>query len=113
MLVVSYSLSLNTLAQFSSHAWVHLNNGGLLGLLKNTNRQITRTGTDFEDHIGGLQVGLVDNTLGDEGILENVLTKFVGIEDGILGGGARVLVRGVDGVRVGGGCTGRARSQTG
>lgn len=108
-----YSLSLNTLAQFGSHAWVHLYDSGLLCLFQNTDRQVTGTGTDFENHIGRLEVGLVDDTLCNERVLENMLTELVGVEDGVLGGGARVLVRGMSCVWVRSGGTSRARTQAG
>lgn len=105
-----YSLSLYTLAQFGSHAWVHLYNGSLFSLFEDTDGQVTSTWTDFEHHVGRLEVGLVDDTLSDERVLENVLTELVGVEDRVLGGGARVLVGGVSCVRVG--CGGASRAGT-
>lgn len=104
-------LSLDTLAQLGGHARIHLDDGGLLGLFQDADRKVTGTGTNLEHHVCWLEVGLVDDALRDKRVLENVLAELVRVEDGILGGSARVLVRGVRGVRVGGSGTSRAWAQ--
>ena len=94
---------MNTLAQFGSHAWIHFHYGGLFGLFEDANGQITCTWTDFENHVRWFEVGLVDNTLRHERILEDMLAELVRVEDGVLGGGTRVLVGCVN--RAGAGCS--------
>ena len=49
----------------------------LLCLFEGADGNITRTGADFDDDIGGLEEGLVHNGIADTGVLENVLAKVL------------------------------------
>lgn len=69
--------------QFRSHARIHLYNGRLFTFLQDSNCQITRSWTDFQYDVGGLEVGLVNDVLCYEGILEDVLAESVCVEDWI------------------------------
>lgn len=82
--------AVHTLVQLGAHARVHLDDGALLALLEDADSEVTGTRTDFEDDVGGLEVGLVDDVLRYEGVLENVLAEAVCVEDGVSG----ILTRG-------------------
>lgn len=64
-------------------------------VLQNTRRQHTRTGSDLEHRLDGLDVRLGDDGVGDRGVLEYVLADLgVELEDGRLAGGPLVGRRG-------------------
>lgn len=56
-----YSLSKDTLLEFGRHTRVHLNRDTLLGLLEDPDCQVTGSGSNLEDDVGRLQVGLRDS----------------------------------------------------
>ena len=51
-------LSLNSLCQFSCHAWVHLNGSHAFSCFKNPDSKVTCTRANFKDSISGTKVGL-------------------------------------------------------
>lgn len=86
-------LSLHTLGELGGHARIHFDDRDLFRLLQNAHRQITRTRTDFQHRVGGFEGGLVDDALGHERVLEDMLAEFFRVKDGIFCRGARVLLR--------------------
>lgn len=78
-------LALDSFGQLSGHSRIHLDGNHLSSLLENSNSQVTGTGADFQNSVTGLDVGLVDNTLGHKRVFENMLTEIsVHFEDGSL-----------------------------
>jgi hypothetical protein len=58
-----YSLALNTLAQLGGHPRIKLDGGTVFTFLQDPHREVTRSRSDFEHHVRGLEVRLVDNSL--------------------------------------------------
>src|SRR5437016_10012799 len=52
------SLSLNAFDQFCRHPWIHFNGRTLFGLLKDTDCQISRTRTHFQNFVSRFYVRL-------------------------------------------------------
>lgn len=78
----------HTLGDLAGHTGVQFHGDQLLGLLENAHADVTGSGTDLEDGVGRLEVGLFDDGICYTGILENMLTKVgVELEDIILGWG--------------------------
>lgn len=74
--------ALDTLGDFGTHTGIKFDGDDLLGLFEGADRDVTGTGTDFDDDIGGLEEGLVDNGIRDTGVLEDMLAKvLVELED--------------------------------
>lgn len=70
----------------------------LLCLFQGADGDVTGTRTDFDDNIGGLEVGLFDNGVADAGVLENMLAiVLVELEDVGAGGGLRLAIVGAAG----------------
>ena len=79
--------ALDTLGDFGTHTGIEFDGDDLLGLLEGADRDVTGTGTDFDDDIGGLEEGLVDNGIRDTGVLEDMLAiVLVELEDVGVGG---------------------------
>lgn len=64
---------LNRLCNFRCHSGIQFDSNDLFRFLKNSRRQDTRTRTDFEYRLAGLNVGLVDDGIGDCGVFQDVL----------------------------------------
>lgn len=86
-------LSLHTLGELGSHARIHFDDRDLFRFFQNAYRQITRTRTDFQHRVGRFEGGLVDDALGHERVLEDMLAEFFRVKDGIFRRGARILLR--------------------
>lgn len=52
---------LEALGHFGRHSRIQLHRNDLLGLLQDLRGQVSRSGTDFEDHITLLEIGLIDD----------------------------------------------------
>lgn len=83
----------DTFCDLASHTRVQLDSDEFLGLFKNAYTNVACSGTDFEDGVGGFEEGLVDDGVGNTGVLEDMLADIgIEFEDIILacgGGGCR------------------------
>lgn len=50
---------MDTLGQLGSETGIHLDGDNLLALLQDLDCQVSCTGTNFQDGVGGAQVGLM------------------------------------------------------
>lgn len=97
----------DALRDLAGHARVELDGDQPLGLLEDAHADVAGSGADLEDSVGGFQVGLVDDGVGDAGVLEDVLADVgVELEDIVLAGG-----RGVGRALFGGAVIGRGRGR--
>lgn len=60
-----YTLSLDTLRDFCRHSRVHLYGSDMLCFFENADRQISSTGTDFQDFVRGTEIRLERYQLGN------------------------------------------------
>lgn len=85
--------TLDSFRHFGCHARVEFDCYALFRLFQNLDREVTTTRADFENGVGLLEVGFVDDGLGYAGVLEDVLTEVcVHFEDciGLTGRGVGV-----------------------
>jgi len=82
----SHSLPLHSFIELSSHARVHLHHSSLFCLFKDPHCQISCARPNLENYVGSLEIGFIDDTLGHQGIFEDMLPESVRVEDRILGG---------------------------
>lgn len=71
--------ALHTLCDFSGHARINFDGDDFLCCFQDADCQVTSSWTDFEDDIGRLKVGLLNNSFCDTRILQDVLAES-GIE---------------------------------
>jgi len=71
---------LDTLLQFGSQAGVNFAGNHLFRTLQHPNGHVSRTGTNFQHHIGGPEGSLLQHGGDHQGILQNMLAKVL-VED--------------------------------
>lgn len=77
--------ALHTLGDLGGHSGIDFDANAFLSALQDAHRQVTGTGADFEDGVGGLEEGLFHDGIRDTGILENMLAEVcVELEDVVL-----------------------------
>jgi hypothetical protein len=65
----------DTFAQFCCHARIEFDGYAFLCFLQYANCEIARAGADFEDDVGLVEAGFLDDCVCYAGIFEDVLAK--------------------------------------
>lgn len=87
-----FRFSLDTFRDFCSHSGIHFYSGNMFCFFENFDGEIASTGTNFEDFIRRTEVCFIYDGLCDLRIFQDVLTKSLRIENGVVNaGGATAL----------------------
>ena len=73
--LVAHAQLVDSLCNFSNHAWVNFHCNYLFASLKQLNSQVTRTWSNLEDNVSWFNSALLDNLLYYFWVLQDVLAK--------------------------------------